>query len=229
MPIWYDFVSLFFPRVCASCANTLLRHEQCICQFCLHHLPATDFHRFRDNPVAKLFWGRAEVEAAAACFYFHKGSRVQHLVHGLKYKGLKETGIFLGRHYGRILQRCEDFSDVDYVVPVPLHVRKKRQRGYNQSELFARGLALSMGAVADTKTLVRISATETQTRKSRFLRWENVKEVFFLTDPQMFRGKHVLLADDVVTTGATLEACVHEIRKSGEVRVSIACIACALK
>lgn len=229
MPLWYDFISLVFPRVCSSCGNTLLRHEHCICNFCLVHLPTTDFHLHPDNQISRLFWGRAPVHHATAMLYFHKGSRVQHLVHLLKYKGKEEVGVYLGKRYGRELQQSPLFADVDLIIPVPLHPKKLRKRGYNQSEVFARGLAQSMEANIDPHTLVRITATDTQTRKSRFRRWENVSEVFAVNQPDRLSGKHVLLVDDVVTTGATLEACVQELLQCRNVRVSIATIACAIK
>lgn len=229
MPLWYDFISLVFPRICESCGNTLLRHERCICNFCLHHLPRTDFHLHIDNPASRLFWGRVKVNSATSLFYFHKGSRVQHLIHGLKYKGKQDVGLFLGKLYGEILKDTALYGDVDVIVPVPLHPKKKRKRGYNQSEALARGFSSSMGIIVDTNTLVRVTATATQTRKSRFSRWENVKEVFLLKDTEAFTNLHILLVDDVVTTGATLEACAQELLKIPGVRVSIATIACAIK
>jgi len=229
MPLWYDFVSLIFPRVCESCGNTLLLHEKCICNFCLFHLPRTDFHLHSDNPASRLFWGRTNTQTVVSMFYFHKGGNVQHLVHRLKYKNRQEVGVFLGQTYGETLLSVPFFKDVVSVIPVPLHPKKKRKRGYNQSELFAKGLAQSMNAMVDIQTLIRKTATTTQTRKSRFKRWENVKEVFALTDIEIYRDKHVLLVDDVVTTGATLEACANELLKIPGIRVSIATIACAIK
>jgi ComF family protein len=229
MPLWYDFISLIFPRVCESCGNTLLRHEHCVCEFCLHHLPRTDFHLHTDNPVSRLFWGRVNIETGASLFYFHKGNHVQHLVHRMKYKGKQEIGVFLGHLYGEELKKTTIFGDISVVVPVPLHPKKKRKRGYNQSELFACGLSKAMNIELDTKTLVRTVATQTQTKKSRFKRWENVREVFIQTDETKFRDKHVLLVDDVITTGATLEACAIVLLKQAGTRVSIATIACALK
>jgi ComF family protein len=229
MPLWYDFVSLIFPRVCESCGNTLLKHERCICAFCLHHLPRTDFHLHADNPLSRIFWGRVNIQSATALYYFHKGNHVQHLVHGLKYKGKQDIGVFLGTIYGEELKKTKLFGDISLIVPVPLHPKKKRKRGYNQSELFARGLSKTMKVEIDTTTLIRTIATQTQTRKSRFKRWENVKEVFVLTDEKRYQNKHILLVDDVVTTGATLEACANIILKSPGTRVSIATIACAIK
>jgi ComF family protein len=193
------------------------------------HLPRTDFHLHLDNPASRLFWGRTRVQAASSCFYFHKGSRVQHLIHGLKYKGRKDPGLFLGHMYGEVLKNQEIFSTIDLVVPVPLHPRKLRKRGYNQSEVIAHGMARGMGLSMNTKGLVKITATETQTRKSRFSRWENVKEVFTLVDKPVFENKHILLVDDVITTGATLEACANTILMAAGARVSIATLACALK
>jgi len=229
MPLWYDFLSLVFPRTCESCGNTLHRHEQCICNFCNHHLPRTDFHEHPDNPVAQLFWGRTMLRYATSMFYFHKGSNVQHLVHQLKYKGKQEVGVHLGKLYGIDLRQSPLFSTVDVVVPVPLHPNRQRKRGYNQSEAFAQGLAHGMGIRMDTRTLLRKTATSTQTRKSRFLRWENVKEVFVLEQPEKLANLHILLVDDVVTTGATLESCVQNLLQCPGATVSIATIACALK
>jgi ComF family protein len=193
------------------------------------HLPVTDFHLHADNPVSQLFWGRVPVHHAASYFYFHKGSRVQHLIHQLKYKGREDIGVYIGRQYGRLLQDSPLFGDVSAIIPVPLHPKKLRKRGYNQSEAFARGLARSMVANVDVYSLIRKEVTDTQTRKSRFKRWENVSEVFDLPDPSSLEGKHVLLVDDVVTTGATLESCIQTLLKPANVKVSIATIACALK
>ncbi len=229
MPLWYDFISLLFPRHCASCGNTLLRHESCICTFCGLHLPATDFHEHEVNPVAELFWGRVPVHRATSMYYFHKGSRVQSLIHKLKYKGQQEIGVHLGRQYGLRLRNSPHFADVDVILPVPLHPRKLRKRGYNQSEAFARGLSQGLGVRADTATLLRKTATATQTKKSRFRRWENVQEVFVTQHPERLAGCHLLLVDDVVTTGATLESCARHLVKIPDCRVSIATIACALK
>lgn len=229
MPLWYDFISLVFPRTCEACGNTLHKHEQYICNYCLVHLPRTDFHLHLENPVARLFWGRVRLRYATAMLYFHKGNRVQQLIHKLKYKGRQEIGVHLGRMYGQQLRQSPAFSTAEVVIPVPLHPAKQRKRGYNQSEAFARGLAQAMDIRLDTRSLIRKTATTTQTRKSRFLRWENVKEVFEVHPSESLSGKHILLVDDVITTGATLEACAQELLQCEQATVSIATIACAIK
>lgn len=224
-----DFISLFFPRVCMACGNTLYKHEHMICFSCQYHLPKTNFHLLEDNPVARQFWGKINFSAAASCYYFNKGGKVQHLVHQLKYKGYKEVGSHIGTIYGHDLKNSPLFSTIDAIIPVPLHPRKEARRGYNQAEWFAIGLAESMQAELDVTTLLRVQASETQTRKTRFRRWENVKEIFQLMDAERQAGKHVLLVDDVITTGSTLEAAGHELMKIPGVKVSVASIACAVR
>ncbi len=221
------FTGLFFPNVCACCSTGLMRGEEYICSHCLYELPTTGFHKEQDNPVAQSFWGRAVVEHATANYFFKKGNRIQKLVHQIKYRGQKEIGEVLGKEMGKNL--CSScFQVVDIIVPVPLHLQKFRKRGYNQSEWIARGVAGMMNKPIDTQTLVRHASTSTQTRKKRFERWENVDSGFGLTNPDSFAGQHILLIDDVITTGATLEACIHAIQTSPEAKVSIATLAIAL-
>ena len=224
-----DFISLFFPRVCMACGNTLYKHEHMICFSCQYHLPKTNFHLLEANPVARQFCGKINFAAAASYYYFNKGGKVQHLVHQLKYKGYKEVGSHIGALYGHDLKKSPLFTTVDAIIPVPLHPRKEAKRGYNQAEWFAIGLAESMKAELDITTLLRVQASETQTRKTRFRRWENVKEIFQLMDTERQAGKHVLLVDDVITTGSTLEAAGHELMKIPGVKVSAASIACAVR
>ncbi|MFH1159756.1 MAG: phosphoribosyltransferase family protein [bacterium] len=220
-----DFISLIYPRICACCGNSLWRHEQVICTSCEFHLPKTWFHLEHDNPVSRAFWGRARVESATAYLHFNKGNKVQRLIHHLKYKGRKDIGIYLGSQYGLYLKNSPFFNSADLVIPVPLHRKKLRQRGYNQSEQFGIGLATSMRIRVDNQQLCRISSSETQTRKSRFKRWENVAGIFAVKNPGKLEGKHVILVDDVITTGATLEACVQVLSLIPDIRVSIATIA----
>lgn len=229
MSLLYDFIGLFFPRICYSCNNTLLQHEEVLCTFCLYQLPKTNFHLEEENHVFKNFWGRANISHATALYYFQKGSKVQHLIHQLKYKGKQEIGFYLGKTYGQDLLQSDFYKDVDIVIPVPLHPRKKRKRGYNQSESFAMGLASSMKISCDTKTLVRTTASQTQTKKSRFKRWENVKEIFAVKNIQHLQNKHILLVDDVITTGATIEACANKLFEIPGIKISVAAIACTVK
>ncbi len=223
-----DFFSLIFPRICAACGNSLWRHEEGICRSCEFHLPKTNFHFGKENPVTRLFTGRVEIETGAAFLYFNKGSKVQRLVHQLKYKGRKDIGIFLGELYGQSLKYAPHFNSAGAIVPVPLHRKKYMQRGYNQSEQFAIGLAGAMGIPVQRHLLARTKATETQTRKSRFSRYQNVREIFAVNDPVSWTGQHLLLVDDVITTGATLEACIQALHGIPGVKVSVACIATAM-
>ncbi len=227
MSIFDDFISLVYPRVCMACGNNLYKHEEVICTLCLYHLPKTNFHLEKDNPISKLFWGRVNIETAAACYYFNKGDNLQHLIHKFKYKRQKEIGAFIGKIYGIELKKSPLFSNVDIVVPVPLHPRKEKKRGYNQSEIFGKAIAESMNAVLYADVLYRTTASETQTKKSRYRRWENVKEIFALKNQELLRGKHVLLVDDVITTGATIEACAQILSQIPDIKISIVTMACA--
>lgn len=219
---------MIFPKVCYACGKSLFKKEDCICTHCLYHLPKTNFHLYGDNPVVKLFWGRTSVFSAASLFSFSKGGKVQHLIHQLKYRGKKEIGNSLGKYYGNELKQTPLFSPAETVVPVPLHIKKFKSRGYNQSEMFAQGIAESMKLQLPPRALIRTTASETQTKKSRFARWKNVEEIFKVTSPEILKGKHVLLVDDVVTTGATLEACANKILEVPGTKVSIATIASTL-
>ncbi len=223
-----DFVSLVYPQVCQACGNSLFRNEEVICTFCRYHLPKTHYHKQRDNPLARVFWGRVNLENVSACYFFKKGSKVQHLMHRFKYNGMDEIGVYLGKLYGSELREEESFRGIDMVMPVPLHPKKLRKRGYNQSEKFAEGLAISMEIVLETSVLIRTFSSETQTRKSRFSRWENVKEIFIVTDSEKIAGKHILLVDDVITTGATIEASASHLLETEGVRVSVVSLACAM-
>ena len=223
-----DFISLIFPRICAGCGNSLWKNEELICGFCEYHLPKTGFHSDPENQVVSLFWGRVPIEAAAAFLYFNKGNNVQRLMHQLKYKGRKDIGVFLGSQYGLELRETVPFNTAEAIIPVPLHKKKYMQRGYNQSEQFAIGLAASMNIPVDRHMLIRTKATETQTRKSRFRRYQNVREIFVINNPESWRGKRLLLVDDVITTGATLESCIQALCVIPDVRISVACIATAM-
>lgn len=226
-PILFYLTELLFPRLCVVCGDKLIEQEQWICLHCLHHIPRTNFHLNPENPVAQLFYGRVQVEFATSFFYFSKGSKYQTLLHNLKYKGMKELGEEIGKHFGIDLLQSSDFSSVDLICPVPLHSQKEKKRGYNQSWWIASGIARQLNKPVSADNLKRITATETQTRKSRFERWTNVEGIFELSNPEEFSGKHILLVDDVVTTGSTLEACAQAILSKSTARVSIATLATA--
>lgn len=222
-----DFISLIYPQLCPACDGPLYAHEKSLCTSCIHELPRTGYHLRPDNPVSRLFYGRVNLHAAAAFLVFEKDGHVQQLIHHLKYKGNKEVGVEAGMLYGNDLKKSPLFADISVVIPVPLHRDKLRRRGYNQAACFAEGIAAATGASLDTTSLFRRTATESQTRKSRFARWQNVEEVFALTDPVPLQDRHILLVDDVVTTGATLEACAAPLADIPGARVSIAALAAA--
>ena len=219
--IFYHFLDLFFPRFCPACGKHMLRNEKVLCSECLLHLPKTDYHHNPDNPVAQALWGRVKIEQATAWYLFEKGSRYQKLIHEIKYRGKKELGKELGFMFGEDLLET-DFQLVDYIVPVPLHKRKERKRGYNQSEWIAQGIAEILCKPLVTDILYRKFHNPSQTHKTRVERWENVSGIFALHDQKPFRNKHILLVDDVFTTGATMEACAEAVLKAGGSKISLA-------
>lgn len=222
-----DFVSLLFPELCPACQASLVANEHIICSDCRYNLPYTNFHLQPDNIVAQQFYGKINVSAAYALYYFTKGGKVQNLMHHFKYKGMQKIGVLLGNVAGTQLMENPVFNTVDFIIPVPLHKSRLKERGYNQSTCFADGLAPKLNAMVDDNNLQRIVATATQTHKSRFARFENMREVFMIKYPERLENKHVLLVDDIVTTGSTLEACGIELLKIPGLKLSIATIAYA--
>lgn len=223
--LWDDVISLLLPRICHGCGNQLLRNEKVICTGCYVLIPKTNFHLSPENPVEKLFWGRCVIERAAAFSYYTRDSRIRRMIHHLKYRGASEIGTELGRIYGNSLKNSDFLKGIDLIIPVPLHPSKKRQRGYNQSDLIAMGISDASGIPVGTDILKRTTVTGTQTRKSRYDRWTNVNDIFRVTCPQRLEGKHVLIVDDVITTGSTIEACANEILKEENTKVSVAALA----
>ena len=222
-----DFIALLFPELCPACNACLVANEQVICSDCRYNLPYTNFHSQLDNIVAQQFYGKINVEAAYALYYFNKGGNVQNLLHHFKYKGMQQIGNVLGNIAGSQLVQSEIFASADLIIPVPLHKDRQKKRGYNQSACFANGLAQKLKAKVELDNLVRVVATDTQTHKSRFARFENMQEVFKVIKPERLTGMHVLLVDDIVTTGSTLEACGIELLKIPGLKLSIATIAYA--
>lgn len=223
--LWDDFISLLFPRICYGCGNPLMRNEYLICTECYIQIPRTGYHLKKDNPVARLFWGRCLIEKAAAFSFYTRDSRIRRLIHQLKYKGVRELGPELGRIYGNTLKSAGFFDHIDFIVPVPLHPSKKRQRGFNQSDLISEGLSEVSGLPLNKELLARKTGTLTQTKKSRYDRWINVDDIFTVTVSAGISGSHILLVDDVITTGSTLEACANELLKSENVKVSVVALA----
>lgn len=222
-----DFVSLLFPQLCPACGESLMAGEHIICTGCRFNLPFTNFHLQPDNIVARQFWGKVNLEAAYALYYFAKGGNVQNLMHHFKYRGMQQIGVLLGNIAGGQLVKNAIFKTVDVIIPVPLHKKRLKQRGYNQSTCFALSLSEKLNTIIDETSLLRIKATETQTHKSRFSRFENMQEVFAVIHPEKLKNKHILLVDDVITTGSTLEACAVQLLKIEGLKLSIATIAYA--
>ena len=220
-------LNFFYPLTCISCGNVLLAHEHFFCLHCLYNLPETHYHEFIESPLSQLFRGRVPVENIGSFLFYKKGNRTQKILHYLKYRGGKEVGAFLGALYGAQLIEQENWRTVDLIIPIPLHKKKERKRGYNQSEWIAKGLSTSMKIPYRTDLLIRTEFTETQTKKGRFQRWQNVMEVFHLTDLHFLNNKHVLICDDVLTTGATLEAAIQKLVGISSIKVSVVTLATA--
>jgi ComF family protein len=224
---WFEsFAELFYPHLCITCTRKLFAEEKYVCMFCWTELPRTHFHLDPGNKMAQLFWGRVRIESATAWFYFRKGSHYQQLIHHLKYKGLKELGFTMGNKLGHEIS-TSPFSGTDLVIPIPLHRKKEKIRGYNQSSWIAMGIASALNIPFSEEILKRSGYTETQTRKNRFERWQNVEGIFEVVKNEEVSGKHILLVDDVVTTGSTLEAAAGTLLSAGASKVSLAALAIA--
>ncbi len=222
-----SLINLFFPKVCYACLNLLSDNEDTICVDCRHNLPVTNFHFNGDESVTKVLYGRAKIAHGTALFRFEKKGLVQQLIHGLKYKGYENIGYSLGNWLGGELQELEHYRTVDLVIPVPLHKNKLRQRGYNQVAKFGEQIAKALDAHYEDNVLIKVTNTTSQTTKSRFTRWNNTDELFTIKNINSIENKHVLLVDDLITTGATLEACIAVLQKAKNVKISIATMAIA--
>ena len=222
-----SFLNLIFPHVCEGCGSDIINEESRLCIRCLTALPETNFQIHSGNPVEKIFWGRLSLVSATAQYYFTKESLMQHLMHQLKYKGNKELGFQLGRLMGIALKETNRFNSIDALVPLPLFPSKEKKRGYNQATVLCEGIAEIISLPVLNNVVIRPQHTDTQTKKGRIERWKNIEGKFELVNPEMIKNKHLLLVDDVVTTGATLEACGQELLSSENSRLSIAtlCIA----
>jgi ComF family protein len=219
--ILHSFLSLFFPDLCVVCRERLIGGERHICTDCLLLLPKTNFHLQADNRLEQFFAGRIPFERAAAFAYFIKGGSLQKIIHELKYKRNPDIGYFIGKLSGENIKGSEFIRSIDLLVPVPLHPKRQRERGYNQSLKVCEGLSEATGIPVNSKTLIRTVNNPSQTKNSRFDRWTNVADIFSLSDRDTFANKHILLIDDVVTTGSTIESCAKEILKSEGCKVSI--------
>lgn len=221
---WQDLLDLIYPRHCRACEERLFGKDEMLCWSCHHQLPRTDYEKYRDNPVFRRFVGRLPLVEAASWLHFEKGGRVQKLMHQFKYREEVDLAVWLGTTLGKEWAKAPICRDIDALIPVPLHRRKQRRRGYNQAEAIARGLAQSLEKPL-LDNLVRLRFGRSQTKGSRFLRWRQVSQVFEVREPESLAGKHLLLVDDVVTTGATLEACGGELLKIPGLKLSLLTLA----
>ena len=227
MKLFKHLLNLLFPRVCAACGNILLEGEDTVCTTCRFLLPKTGYELHPDNPLAQMFYGQMPFHAVTAEFFFSKTGKVQHLIHGLKYHGCRENGIFLGQEIGKSLLQAPDYQGIDFIIPIPLHPKKEKIRGYNQSHVIAEGISEIMNIPIAEKCLVRSVFTDTQTKKSREDRYQNVKDIFNIEKHEILENKHVLLVDDVLTTGATLMSAGKALMQVDGIKISVATVACA--
>lgn len=223
-----SLLHLLFPHNCIGCGTDSIGNKDILCLHCITTLPETHFERFPNNPIERKFYGRIPVSAATAQYYFSRDSVLQRLVHQLKYNSNKELGYQLGLLIGASLKQSERFN-ADALVPLPLFKTREKKRGYNQAYILCEGIASELQLPILKNIIIRPDHTETQTHKGRIERWKNIEGKFRLIDPVAISGKHILLVDDVVTTGATLESCGSELLKAENLTLSLACLCYADK
>lgn len=220
-------LDLFFPKVCYACQFQLSDNEKYVCTNCRHNLPVTNYHLDNDDFVLKTFYGRAKIEHATALLRFEKKGITQHLIHNLKYKGYEDIGVFLGKWLGEELKDLNAYQTIDMVIPVPLHKKKLRKRGFNQVAKFGQEIAKQLNADYCDDVLIKITNTASQVNKNRFSRWINNEELFAIQNKEKIANKHILLVDDIITSGATMEACVSILNKAPNVKISMVAMAIA--
>ncbi|RKS94997.1 ComF family protein [Flavobacterium limicola] len=222
-----SIINLFFPKVCSGCSSFLLSNENVICTVCRHDIPLTNHHLNPENDAFKKFYGRIPVIHTSAIFYFHKKGIVQELIHNLKYKGHEEIGTILGEWYAEDLKSIDLLQSVDEIIPVPLHRRKLKERGYNQVTAFGKALSSGLNIDYNGSILVRNVYSKTQSKKNLIGRTEGIENIFDVAFTEKDHDKHFLLIDDVITTGSTLEACSRALLKIPGAKISIVCMAMA--
>lgn len=222
-----EILDLFFPRLCNACLKLMRSRERMICTKCRDDLPQTEVHFYHQNLIKKIFFGRLNLEAATALFYFKKKSPVQTLIHGLKYRGYEEIGTELGMWLGAQLKSIPTYQSVDMVVPVPIHAKRLRQRGYNQTASFAIAIAAQLNSEYNDTILYKTKDISSQINKTKSSRWVLISDAFSVKNPEKIKGKHLLLVDDLITTGATIEACGSILCKITAVKLSVVSIAIA--
>ena len=222
-----SLLNLFFPKVCYACHEQLSDNEEDICTNCRINLPVTNFHFNNDNTVLKVFYGRVKIEHGTALLRFEKRGLVQQLIHSLKYKGQESIGVLLGDWLGGELSQIEAYKNIDIVIPVPLHKKKLKKRGFNQVDKFGQQVALAIGSTYKDDILLKITNTDSQTIKKRLARWTSNEELFAIQNEKSIENKHVLLVDDLITTGATMEQCITVLNQANNVKISVAAMAIA--
>ncbi len=229
MTLINDFLSLIYPRHCEACGNNLFKHEKYICNYCKVNLPKSNYHHASDTELTRVFAGRVPFVHALSLYVFEKSGKIQKLLHAIKYQHQKDLAEFLGKQYANDLLKNNTFNGVDVIIPIPLHKNKLKARGFNQSEWFAKGLSENLNIPIDTQTMMRKVETNTQTKKRKYQRWENVEGIFEITNHEALKNKHVLIIDDVITTGATIEAAWQCVKDVEGIKFSVAAIAFASK
>lgn len=220
-----DLAYLFYPIFCSACDNPLHKNERILCTSCRHKLPLGNFHKVNAKKIEKVFYGRAKIENATSLLVFEKDSLVQNLIHNLKYRGREEIGKELGIWLGGELNQLSDYQCIDSVIPVPLHPKRLRERGFNQVEKFGREIAKKLDAEYIDIVLKKNSYNEKQSKNSRLTRWINTSETFGIQNESLLINKHILIVDDIVTTGATIEACIQVLKSIPGIKISIATMA----
>jgi competence protein ComFC len=218
-----DLLHLIFPSTCLICENELSKFEESLCSFCQQELKYTHFEDYKiETSLDKLFWGRVNVKTTFSMLYFEKGNHTQTILHQIKYKSNLVLGKFMGEKMGEKLKMNTKYENIDVLIPIPLHPKKKYIRGYNQSEIIANGISKSLNIPLNLTFLIRIKHAESQTKKSKFLRWDNIEEAFYVNVKGNENLKHIALIDDVITTGSTIESCIqkiHNLRPDIEISV----------
>lgn len=220
-----DLLYLFYPVYCGACDSPLYQNERLLCTTCRHELPLGDFHNVNAKKIEKVFYGRIKIENAASLLIFQKDSLVQNLIHNLKYNGRKEIGEELGKWLGEILSQKSDYQNIDFIIPVPIHYRRHLERGYNQVEKFGKEIARKLNKNYIDSVLKKKSYNRKQSKHGKETRWSNTSETFGIANTSLLVNKHILLVDDIITTGATIEACVQALKSIPGIKISIATMA----